>query len=424
MSLAEELVLIQGEQKSLPKSQSVWVESGAVIRVDEGTRGDVLRALKAGQSELRIDGRSLDVQVLSVADERTRKKLKALVQRTLQLQLELHDGQVFIGGKLSRLMDYEQLISACDASDCHYKMSADIPDNLFSQVEELVNHRLQLFSLPKMRLDRGDYLTVHIPVKSTMLKPIQKSLGPMGISVETSTTAIELAPLVRVQITVAEVKRKFSLAYGIKWPSSYNAQILPNFSGVTDPQSLTASFIESNGFGRVLASPNILCRSGKDAEFTAGGEFPIKIMNYRVQDVVWKRYGILLKVSPLADYSGRMSISVETEVSSIDKSQTVDGLPALFTNRVQTHFDLTKPRTIALSGLIKSEDGKNSDGLPGLAELPIIGPLFSSRDFLENRSELVIFVRPEIVSPEADGDEPSLPLEIQSLAKKEFHERP
>ena len=157
--------------------------------------------------------------------------------------------------------------------------------------------------------------------------------------------------------------------------------------------------LEKNGFAKVLASPNILCRSGKEAHFFAGGELPITIVNYKVQDVVWKKYGIILKVKPKADFSGKMSISIETEVSSIDPSTEGKGVPALFTNKIQSHFDLTESRLIALSGLIKNEQSENSSGLPGLARLPVLGPLFSSKEFRDDRTELVVFVQPEVISP-------------------------
>jgi pilus assembly protein CpaC len=98
-----------------------------------------------------------------------------------------------------------------------------------------------------------------------------------------------------------------------------------------------------------------------------------------------------------------MSIAIETEVSTLDKANAVDGVPGILTNRVSSHFDLTKPQTIALSGLLKNEDSKKVDGLPGLAQLPIIGPLFGSKEFADNRTELVIFVRPSIMQEDGDA---------------------
>jgi pilus assembly protein CpaC len=93
-----------------------------------------------------------------------------------------------------------------------------------------------------------------------------------------------------------------------------------------------------------------------------------------------------------------MSIYMETEVSALDPSTSVDGIPGLFTNRIQSHFDLEQSKTIVLSGLIKSDQSKVTQGIPGLSRLPILGTLFSSQDFRDNKTELLVFVTPEVVS--------------------------
>ncbi len=109
-----------------------------------------------------------------------------------------------------------------------------------------------------------------------------------------------------------------------------------------------------------------------------------------------------------------MSISIETEVTTLDNSNKIDDIPGLLTNRVSSHFDLTKPQTIALSGLLKNEEGKSSEGVPFLARLPVLGALFASKDFSENRSELVIFVRPTILKENESSENP------QHLSGKPF----
>jgi pilus assembly protein CpaC len=119
----------------------------------------------------------------------------------------------------------------------------------------------------------------------------------------------------------------------------------------------------------------------------------------RVNALQWKRYGILLKLEVKTDYSGRMSLGVECEVSSVDGAITVEGVPGFKTNRVSTYFDLLEPRTLILSGLLKSDESQAAAGLKGLTSLPIIGPLFSSQDFREDKSELIILLRPELVLP-------------------------
>ena len=94
-----------------------------------------------------------------------------------------------------------------------------------------------------------------------------------------------------------------------------------------------------------------------------------------------------------------MSIELETEISSIDKSREINGIPAIHGHKVVSQFDLIQSKTIALSGLVKNETGTAREGLPFLGQIPVLGKLFSSEEFLENQTELVIFVTPELMEP-------------------------
>jgi pilus assembly protein CpaC len=231
----------------------------------------------------------------------------------------------------------------------------------------------------------------------------QRALAGFGFRIEASSTTMSLEPMVRVKIVVAEFRKSYLQRIGLGWPGAESAQLLPEWVFPSQKAfQIDIKALESAGIAKILASPTLLCRSGKEAQFLAGGEFPIKIANFRNQDVIWKKYGVLLRIKPQADLSGRMSISLQTEVSTLDSSRTVDGIPGLLSNRIESHFDLSDSRTIALSGLIKKDSGKSRSGLPFLSDLPVLGPLFSSRDFHEDRTELVVFVTPEVIKPTED----------------------
>jgi pilus assembly protein CpaC len=187
----------------------------------------------------------------------------------------------------------------------------------------------------------------------------------------------------------------------VEWPSEHQAQILPKI-GVADNLMVTLKALEAQGLAQILASPNLLCRSGGEAKFHAGGEFPIRMYSRFSHDVIWKEHGVLLSVRPQADFHGAISLEIETEVSVLDMAGAVEGIPALKTNTVQSHFDLPGRRTIALSGLIRQESGENKEGLPFLTGIPVLGALFSSQRFIKHQSELVVFVTPEIFVPDRD----------------------
>lgn len=393
-----QILLAPGEKYPLKSPDSLWIEDKKVVKAIESTSGFVLIGGKAGQSQIRTGKNFQSVTVLNPAQHQTYKNLKAKIPQTLNLSVAVENGQVAVRGRLVRIEDWLKLTEDCRNSLCKFEMHIEANEDLKQKIQGHFQKIFQAQGLPQQKILFSNPLSVQLAT-SEFSEEISKTLRNYGIKVISLKNSMEMAPLVRVQITIAEIKRDETLKYGISWPGSYSAQVLPKISGSSEPTPISLNMLEQNGLGKVLASPNLLCRSGKEAEFVAGGEFPIKIMNYKMQDVIWKRYGIVLKVKPVADFSGRMSISIETEVSSIDDSHMVDGIPGLFTNKVQSHFDLAESRVIALSGLIKSEQGKASQGIPGLGRIPILGALFASKEFRENRTELVIFVKPEIVNP-------------------------
>ena len=398
---AQDIHLLPGEVRSISYSGKAWVEKSKIIKVSEKGRGFQIKGLKPGSSLLKIGSKKLQIFVLSAAQEKALILLKPAVSRAMNLNIELSNGKVLVQGQLVLAEDVLRLYKACQHSECDYSLNVEMRRETEEALQKLIEKTFRRRGLAPQKLMFGEQITALVSDNSKQGKGTAALLKNWGIEPIVSSENIELAPLIKVHITIAEVRKDAALKYGVQWPGTYHAQVLSSEAAARfgDGEGFGLNMLETEGMGKILASPNILCRSGKSAEFVAGGEFPIKIMNLKMQDVVWKRYGIVLKVSPRADYSGKMSISIETEVSSIDTSRTIDQVPGLFTNKVQSHFDLSETKVIALSGLIKSEQGQASQGFPALGKIPILGALFSSKEFKENRTELVVFVRPEVVSP-------------------------
>jgi pilus assembly protein CpaC len=396
----ENLVLSLGERKALPLSNAanVWIENKQILTAAVDGNSLVLKPQKIGTSLIRLQGRTQQVQIVNPLQFQSYARLKENCTRLLGLAVEFHRGILGLQGTLYRLADWRKIAGL----HLNYVMKAQVGNSMQDEAQAYFNGLMRKAKLPRQTLIFSDQVEIRIHPKSIFREKYEELFSSYGVQVVLDPESLETAPTIKVQITVAEVRRDLRIQYGLKWPSSYSATILHTGKRELDDFPFTATALESQGMAKILASPNIICRSGKEAEFLAGGEFPIKIMNYKIQDIIWKKYGILLKVQPRADSSGRMSISIETEVSSLDDSRKVDGIPGILTNHVSSHFDLSRPQTIALSGLIKNEDSSSHEGLPFLSRLPILGALFSSKDFKENRSELVIFVRPSILDDEED----------------------
>ncbi|MNJ99857.1 Type II secretion system protein D precursor [compost metagenome] len=407
-----------GEEKPLHfrGKGSVWIQDSKILKAIPAAGGIRVRGLKEGVTTLKLGDEVYEVQVFHPGKLVVQDSLSSEVSRLVGLSTELQEGKILVKGRLYRWKDWSDLKKISLKYKVRFQMTADIPRALREESQKQFSQLLERARLPPQTLIFEPAPEIRVAGSEMTFKKYDQLLSPYGIEVIKDEQSIEIAPTIKVQITVAEIKRDLSMKYGLRWPSSYSAKILPTGERLLDELPFNATALEAQGLGKILASPNIICRSGKEAEFLAGGEFPIKILNYKMQDIVWKKYGILLKVKPVADSSGRMSISIETEVSTLDDSRRVDDIPGLLTNHVSSHFDLSRPRTIALSGLLKSEDSKSHEGVPFLARIPVLGALFSSKDFKENRSELVIFVRPSILKE--DEYENSNPQHVGDLEQR------
>jgi pilus assembly protein CpaC len=401
----QDLILKIGASQNIASHGQAWVENGKVLRLQETASGFTLRGLKPGKSLLKIDNDVRTVYVLSLAQEESFHVLSDVAKKSLALKTDLEDGEVVVKGRLLRWKELEKIFQTCRNLDCRFTLKAESSPEMKNELTAHLQSLLKAEGLSPQNILFGDGYRVLLNQKTEHLARLKKFFAAFGIHTEVTKESLDLVPVVKVQITVAEIERESGLTYGLQWPASASVQVLPTFganptAGMPDQAgsgSLTARFIESHRLGKVLASPNILCRSGEEAKFLAGGEFPIKMISFKSQDVVWKQYGIMLTVKPHADLSGKMSLSLQIEVSKI-AGDPIDGIPQLQTNRVESHVDLTRTQIIALSGLISSSDDQSKSGLPGFGNIPILGSLFASKDFQQHRSELVIFLKPEIVN--------------------------
>jgi pilus assembly protein CpaC len=164
--------------------------------------------------------------------------------------------------------------------------------------------------------------------------------------------------------------------------------------------------LERDGLVRTLAEPTLTAVSGEAANFLAGGEFPIPLVDSSGQiTVTFKQFGVGLAFTPVVLSEGRISLKIETEVSELSNQGAVTlsgiSIPALKKRQAKSTVELPSGGTLAVAGLISDDTRQNIDGLPGLNDVPMLGTLFRSRDFVRNETELVVIVTPYLVRPTA-----------------------
>jgi pilus assembly protein CpaC len=224
---------------------------------------------------------------------------------------------------------------------------------------------------------------------------------------------------VNLQVRIAEVNRNVDRQLGINWNAidvqtggarfGFIGGSLPSGDGYTGLAGVTRGTfsvdillkaLSEEGLVTVLAEPNLTARSGEPANFLAGGEYPYAVANDDQNTIEFKDFGIGLAFTPTVVDGSRISLNVQTEVSDLDFSHSVD-TPSLRTRRAETTVDLASGQSFAIAGLMQNNTSQDENRVPGLGQIPVLGALFKSSGYKRGQTELVIIVTPIIVKPTA-----------------------
>jgi pilus assembly protein CpaC len=174
----------------------------------------------------------------------------------------------------------------------------------------------------------------------------------------------------------------------------------------------------------VLAEPNLVATSGKEAVFLVGGEFPVPVVqgggNAGAVTIQFREFGIRLNFTPTIVGTDTIKLHVRPEVSSLDFANAVSlagfTIPALSTRRVETDVELTAGQSFVIAGLLDQRVSENLARIPGLASIPLLGNLFRSRTQNKNNSELLVLVSPEFPAVIAAGEaKPAIPFPVEFM---------
>lgn len=259
---------------------------------------------------------------------------------------------------------------------------------------------------------------------------------PGVLSTVTPQLNIAIEPSVVLDVSVLEINRNYQRTVGVRWQDTAPGpslgivgNLVPNrrFGTVSDvgdakqdlqdllglvgsgTQRLSAYFgitsiigselqlLQEEGLAKVLAAPSLSTLSGEEATFLAGGDFPVAVLNQFGQPVVeFREFGVQLTIQPVVDRQLNIRSKISAEVSAVDFSVQVNGVPGLLRRKTTSTITARPGETVILSGLLDARDTRNVDKVPGLGNIPILGQLFRSDDFIKQRTELVVTVTPRI----------------------------
>ncbi len=284
----------------------------------------------------------------------------------------------------------------------------------------------------------GDYVVISGNTTKANLQRIATVAGNFRQVINmTQEEPVTLKKMVYLKVQIVEFKRSALENIGVRWaseisgpsgafawdwitsggftarqpdpgiPSNVFNSLPPRVSpplgylGIATSIASRINLAVNNGDAYILATPELSTRSGGEAKFLAGGQIPIvtPASGLSPPTVTYKDYGIKLSINPVADEYNNVMAVIKSELSSIDPATAVQGNPGFLTRSTDSEINVKEGQTIVLSGLVNAEMSNQVDKLPWLGDIPVLGALFRSTDFRNNRTDLVIFVTPTLVDP-------------------------
>lgn len=249
---------------------------------------------------------------------------------------------------------------------------------------------------------------------------------------------------VKIEAKIVEISKDKSQNLGIRWGNTLSNstgsfslgqsqsntvrgdRVFGWFGSYADINAQLDALVQ-NGDAKILSQPSIVTLSGEKANILIGGQIPVPTTNGDTDNqitVEWKEYGIKLDIAPEVSGLGLIASKVKAEVSTLDYSSSTAvtigtnlKIPAMKTRRAETAVTLSSGETMAIGGLISSEDSKSVSKLPLLGDIPVLGNLFTSRSFKNGKTEVLIFMTPTLFT--AENYTPVMSPAMKSLVEGE-----
>lgn len=236
---------------------------------------------------------------------------------------------------------------------------------------------------------------------------------------------------VLVEVTIAEITLKDELKYGLEWYFSRGTRIngkldtggggiaalVPGFSysWVSKAGDIGAvlNALATDSRLKIVSSPHITVADNQTAKIQVGDRVPTISQTQSVpstttatgiiSSVQYLETGVMLSVTPRVNAGGQVTMEIAQEVSNA-ATTTTSGIdsPTIQKRSAESTVTVRSDETIILAGLIKEEKTKATEGLPFLAQIPLIGGLFGTQSWGDNRTELIILITPRVLADTPD----------------------
>ncbi|TMV07712.1 type II and III secretion system protein family protein [Ruegeria sediminis] len=201
----------------------------------------------------------------------------------------------------------------------------------------------------------------------------------------------------------------------IPFTNTNTGAILFGFGAGSTQVRLLLEALEQKGMVRTLAEPNLSALSGQEANFLAGGEYPIPVQQEEgVTTIEYKPFGVEMKFVPRVVDGDLINLEMIAAVSALDSTNQVVisgfSIDSFIRREASTTVELRDGESFAIAGLIQDNFLDDASQLPWLGDVPVLGSLFRSAEYQRQQSELVIIITAHLVSP-TRGEALALPTD-------------
>ena len=326
-----------------------------------------------------------------------------------QALAQLHEAQVFLSGKTWTI---QGLIADPQEALKIAQITADYPQetrDLSTLSPELVQHfrksienwiaRNQLASLRIELIGQSLRLTGTIADATTQaeLERQARTLAPkIDIRLQTLPST---DPTVYFKVTLLELSKQDAESLGIQWTTESTPLAVYSSTGLQSALQIELALqaLATKGNARVLSRPEIALKIPGEAEFMSGGEFAVVIKTAQGKWLAhWKQYGLMLHIKTTHTTETQVRLDINVESSQVHKnSVSQNDVPSLQTHRMKTQVDATYEQPLFLSGLYQNIQQEQTQGIPFLSQIPLIGRLFGTHSQSERQTELIAILIPQ-----------------------------
>ncbi|MFN8972407.1 MAG: type II and III secretion system protein family protein [Alphaproteobacteria bacterium] len=362
-----------------------------------------------GQTTLRVfDGKSRlirSVDVYVVYDLPAIRKAMREFLPYERIGVEMVNTRIALTGEVTSA---EAAATAVEIAEQFVTGTLSTRDALIRPVIDSEQGKSPILNLMKISAGQQVMLRIRIgEIQRTALRNLGVNLQAVNTGSLSFAVATGLGQAAPVAGSTGE--SAFQLGRFSNPTDSFGQGSVVSTSGSTDVAAMVDA-LERDGLFKTLAEPNLVALSGEQAQFLAGGEFPIPVpQDQDTITVEYKPFGVSLKFTPYVLSQNRIRVQVNPEVSEVSPERsftTREGYtaPSLITRRASTTVELAPGEAFMIAGLLRDNMLSTLEQLPGASEVPVLSALFRSTAYQRNETELVIAVTPYIVNPLSSGD--------------------